>query len=198
MENKNDDCDDLEENLAEYDYMLKEYAGDVIPSLALCLPENLFENYFEKAVIYLIRILNKSESSMAERSFAIGVIAETISNLESINPLRAQQLFIEFYKHINSTEDEIKSNTIFAIGVLCTQSKDALKQYYAQIVNDLFEILKIEKCKQTLDNICGTMCRLFLCCITTSLEGLNYELVTKILYIKNDYKFLNNLYLIDA
>jgi hypothetical protein len=73
--------------------MLKEYAGDVIPSLALCLPENLFENYFEKAIIFLIRILNKSESSMAEKSFAIGVIGETIGNLENVPALRAQQLF---------------------------------------------------------------------------------------------------------
>jgi len=179
IENKNDDCDDFEENQAEYDYMLKEYAGDVIPSLALCLPENLFENYFEKAIIFLIRILNKSESSMAEKSFAIGVIGETIGNLENVPALRAQQLFAEIYKHINSSEEEIKSNTIFSVGVLCSQSKGSLKQFYSQIINDLFEILKSEKCKQTLDNICGTMCRLFICSAEVNLEGLNYELMLK-------------------
>ena len=73
--------------------MLKEYAGDVIPSLALCLPENIFENYFEKAIIFLTRILNKNESSMAEKSFAIGVIGETIGNLENVPILRVQYLF---------------------------------------------------------------------------------------------------------
>jgi hypothetical protein len=34
--NKDNEADDIEDNLAEYDYMLKEYAGDIIPSLALC------------------------------------------------------------------------------------------------------------------------------------------------------------------
>lgn len=158
--------------------MLKEFAGDVIPSLALCIPENIFYNYFEKACLFLVRLLNKSESTFAEKSFAIGVIGETISNLDNVPTLKAQQLFAEFYKHINSTEDEIKSNTIFSIGVLCSQSKDSLKQYYPQIVNDLFEILKIEKCKQTMDNICGTMCRLFMACVSSNIEGVNYELVS--------------------
>ena len=94
MENKEEDCEEeLDENLAEYDYMLKEYAGDVIPSLALCLPTPYFNSYFEKACTFLIKILNKPESSSAEKSFAIGVVGETLSNLESIEPVRAQQLF---------------------------------------------------------------------------------------------------------
>ena len=94
MENKEEECDeDFDENLAEYDYMLKEYAGDVIPSLALCLPESYFYAYFEKAIVFLIRILNKSESSSAEKSFAIGVVGETLCNLENIDPFKAQKLF---------------------------------------------------------------------------------------------------------
>jgi hypothetical protein len=93
-ENKEEECDeDFDENLAEYDYMLKEYAGDIIPSFALCLPEQYFNAYFEKAVIFLIRILNKSESSSAEKSFAIGVVGETLSNLEKIDSFKAQKLF---------------------------------------------------------------------------------------------------------
>lgn len=94
MENKDEECDeDLDDNLAEYDYMLKEYAGDVIPSFALCLPEQYFSAYFEKACVFLIKILNKEESSPAEKSFAIGVIGETLANIESIDAVRAQKLF---------------------------------------------------------------------------------------------------------
>ena len=85
--------EDSEENLAEYDYMLKEYAGDVIPSFALCLPEPYFKAYFEKACVFLVKILNKSESSPAEKSFAIGVVGETLSNLDSIDASLAQKLF---------------------------------------------------------------------------------------------------------
>jgi hypothetical protein len=90
----NKDADDQdEENLAEYDHMLKEYAGDVIPSLALCLPEVEFDKYFEKVLVYLIRLLNKPETTLAEKSFVIGVIGESISNVQMISLNRSQQLF---------------------------------------------------------------------------------------------------------
>ena len=84
---------DIEDNQAEYDYMLKEYAGDVIPSLALCLPENMFDVYFEKCLAYLVNTLNKEDATVAEKSFVIGVVGETISNLENVKAGRAQQLF---------------------------------------------------------------------------------------------------------
>lgn len=182
-ENKDEECDeDLDENLAEYDYMLKEYAGDVIPSLALCLPQQYFNAYFDKACIYLLKILNKSDSSNAEKSFAIGIVGETLINLENIDPKKAHTLFTEFYKHILSTDDEIKSNTIFTLGMLCSQSDNQLQQFYPQIINDLLEILKHEKCKQTLDNICGTMCRVFLGAMTVNLQNINYELLLKTIF----------------
>ena len=97
--NKDEESDDLEENQAEYDYMLKEFAGDCIPSLALCLTENLFEAYFEKVAHLLIRILKKPESSTAEKSFVIGVIGETIGNLENISTQKAIALFNGFSSH---------------------------------------------------------------------------------------------------
>ena len=88
-----EDLNDLEENQAEYDYMLKEYAGDCIPSLALCLAESMFDAYFDKMLDFLLRLLNKPDSSIAEQSFVIGVVGETISNLTSIGSNRAQKLF---------------------------------------------------------------------------------------------------------
>ena len=84
----------------------------------------------------------------------------------------------EFYKHIFSNEEEIRSNTIFTIGVLCSQSRNALSGYYHQIINDLLNILKTEKNKQTLDNICGTLCRLFICGVSSNIQQIDYELVT--------------------
>jgi len=84
---------DVEENQAEYDYMLKEVAGDIIPSLALCLPENMFDAYFEKCLGFLINTVNKADATIGEKSFVIGVVGETVSNLESVKSARANQLF---------------------------------------------------------------------------------------------------------
>jgi len=197
MENKEEECDeDLDDNLAEYDYMLKEYAGDIIPSLALCLPAECFSAYFGKACVFLVKILNKSESTSAEKSFAIGVVGETLTNLDSIEGDKAQTLFAEFYKHIFSTDNEIKSNTIFTLGMLCSQSPDnCLQQYYPQVINDLLEILKHEKCKQTLDNICGTLCRLFLACMSANLQGVNYDVVLGAIFELTPLKSDHNEYM---
>lgn len=196
MENKDEEVDeDLDDNLAEYDYMLKEYAGDIIPSLALCLPQEYFNAYFEKACVYLIKILNKSESSAAEKSFSIGVVGETLTNLDTIETGRAQKLFTEFYKHILSIDNEIKSNTIFTLGMLCSQSGNSLQQYYPQIVNDLMETLKHEKCKQTLDNICGTLCRIFLACMAVNLQNINYEMLLKAIFELVPLKVDHNEYM---
>lgn len=74
-----------------------------------------------------------------------------------------------------SNDDEIRSNTIFTIGVLCSQSNHALSQYYSQIVTDLYSVIKKEKNKQSMDNVCGTLCRLFVC-ITTGPQTHNLDL----------------------
>ena len=85
--------DDLDENQAEYDYMIKEYAGDLVPALALCLPDEIFDKYFEKVLHFLHRILNKTESSIAEKSFVIGVIGETVCNMNSLNQQKAVLIY---------------------------------------------------------------------------------------------------------
>ncbi len=191
IENKDQDNDE-EENLAEYDYMLKEYAGDIVPALALCLPSDCFNTFFEQVCVFLIKILNKSESTSAEKSFSIGIVGETLTNMETLNGDSAQKLFVEFYKHIFSTDNEIKSNTIFTLGMLCAQaSNNCLQQYYLQIINDVLEILKHEKSKQTLDNICGTLCRMFLACMSVNLQEVNYDLILSTIFeltpLKTDY-----------
>jgi hypothetical protein len=177
--NKEDEISgtDYEDTQAEYDYVLKEFAGDCIPSLALCLPGQSFDPFFQRILVDLFRILQKSESSPSEKSFVIGVVGETISNLDVVPAPRAQQLFSEFYKYMASSDDEIRSNTIFTIGVLCSQSNNALSPFYPQILNDLYQIAKKEKNKQSLDNICGTLCRLFSFSTIAQLSNIDYELV---------------------
>jgi hypothetical protein len=82
-----------EETQAEYDYVLKEYAGEVIPSLAACLPGNMFDSFFQKISIDLFRLMHKTESSPSEQSFVIGVIGEAICNLDVLMSATAERLF---------------------------------------------------------------------------------------------------------
>ncbi len=81
-----------DEDEAECYKMLKEYAGDIVPGLALSLPDVIFDPYFEKVLAHLLHMLNKSDSTNAELSFVIGVIGETVANMELVKSERAKQL----------------------------------------------------------------------------------------------------------
>ena len=83
----------------------------------------------------------------------------------------------EIRKHAQSTNEEIKSNSIFTLGVLCSQSGTSLNQHYSQLVSELFNMTKLEQNKQTLDNICGTLCRLYICCLRANIQGMDYDTV---------------------
>ena len=83
---------DSDEDEAECYKMLKEYAGDIVPGLALSLPDVMFDPYFEKVLAHLLHMLNKSDSTNSELSFVIGVIGETVANMELVKPERAKQL----------------------------------------------------------------------------------------------------------
>ena len=188
--------DDLDENQAEYDYMIKEYAGDLVPALALCLPDETFDKYFEKVLQFLHRILNKSDSTIAEKSFVIGVIGETVCNMNSLNQQKATIIY-KGYKssaHLKTTDsfsflglqhymidsdDEVRSNTIFTVGVLCSQSNGALKAEYENIIKDLLIILNNEKNKQVFDNICGTLCRICFSGVFLNVPNVDYGMVCK-------------------
>ena len=75
------------------------------------------------------------------------------------------------------TDDEVRSNTIFTAGVLCSQSNGALKHEYENIVKNLFIILNNEKNKQVFDNVCGTLCRICLSGVLLNVSNIDYSMV---------------------
>ena len=81
------------EGEAQCHKQLKEYAGDVVPSLALCLPGDKFAPFFEQTMRYWLATFAKADTSLVEKSFLIGVIGETIGNMDAITANVAQSLF---------------------------------------------------------------------------------------------------------
>ena len=97
--------------------------------------------------------------------------------------------FLKGIKHyLEDRDDEVKSNTIYTIGVLCSQSNGALKDEYESIIKELLVILSHEKNKQTIDNICGTFCRLCMSGIALNVANIDYAMVR----VKNDLSLNNN------
>ena len=95
-------------------------------------------------------------------------------------------------------DDEVRSNTIFTVGVLCSQSDGALNNEYENIIKDLFIILNNEKNKQVLDNICGTLCRICYSGFLMNVSNISYATVSFYFFIilsnfsKRKHFFFNN------
>ncbi len=86
-----------------------------------------------------------------------------------------------------SRDDEIRSNAIFTIGVIFYKSisNSSLHEFYPKAIEDLLILAKSEQNKQSFDNICGTLCRLCMCCLTAGVQAIDYQAVCLILYILN-------------
>ncbi|KAL8800553.1 MAG: hypothetical protein Q9182_005108 [Xanthomendoza sp. 2 TL-2023] len=116
--------DDLDPGViesSEYDWLVIDTALDVVVSLSHVLGPTFAEFYklVEKSIL---RFASSSESY--ERSTAVGVLAECIRGMDaSVTPSTAS-LFKILMHRLNDEAAEVKSNAVFAIGLLIQKSKD--------------------------------------------------------------------------
>jgi hypothetical protein len=87
--------------------------------------------------------------------------------------------FLGLQHYMLDRDDEVRSNTIFTTGVLCSQSNGALKDEYEKLAKDMFVILNSqEKNKQVLDNVCGTLCRICFSGVALNVPNIDYVAVS--------------------
>lgn len=163
-----DDGDEEEEEIAEYDNVLIELAGDLIPTLAGSMPPQEFIPYLSVLLPFLFSKAKKSHM-VADKSFSIGIIAETIKCLEkgSIIPF-ALQILPLFLESIKDKSEEVRSNAAFGIGVLAENAGESLFRQYPVILQALSTMMSKETDARAKDNICGAIARL----IMTNREGI--------------------------
>ncbi|CAC5376943.1 IPO4 [Mytilus coruscus] len=176
------DEDTLEDDdqQAEFDGMLIESAGDVLPAMAKLLGGDIFLPFFRSFLVDLLKRL-KETSSVAEKSFAVGTLAETLLACGQVSVNFVDQLYPLFMKMIRDEDEEVRSNSIFAIGVLMANSGDKLLLHYTQVLKTLFAILNKEGNPRVIDNICAATCRM----ITTHKSALPLEQVCMLDYFLN-------------
>ncbi|KAJ8302474.1 hypothetical protein KUTeg_018870 [Tegillarca granosa] len=115
------DTEEEDEEQAEFDGMLIESAGDTLPK--------------------------KESSAVSERSFAVGTLAEIIEacGWPCAVPF-VEKLYPLFMKMIHDSDEEVRSNSLFAL----------------EILKCLFDILNKESNVRVLDNICAATCRMIM------------------------------------
>ena len=80
------------------------------------------------AAIYTC-VLQKQTSSTAEKSFAVGTLAEVIESIGETTVTFVDTLYPVFLRMVKDEDAEVRSNAIFALGMLATNGGDKMKVY---------------------------------------------------------------------
>ncbi|CAF3140795.1 unnamed protein product [Rotaria socialis] len=166
---------------AEYDAMLITTGGDLLPvltSIACAGNVQFFPGYLASVIPKLQKRL-RHQASVSDRSFVIGVLAETVQNMnEALLAPYLQSLFTMFHQYLIDDDDEVRTNSCFGMGVLCALANQHLIGQYETILTRLSHVLVKETHPRMIDNICSCLCRM----IVVSPQHVPLEQVLPVLF----------------
>ncbi|XP_053121119.1 importin-4 [Hemicordylus capensis] len=154
-----EDGDDDDEEEAEYDSMLIEYAGEVIPALAEAAGGETFAPYFAGFLPLLLNKMKPSCSS-ADKSFAVGTVAETVQGLGRAASSFVPRLLPLLMGAARDPDKEVCSNAVFGLGVLAEHGGEAMHEHYPKLLGLLSNIISQERSNRVADNVCGAVARM--------------------------------------
>ncbi|KAK4305040.1 hypothetical protein Pmani_023031 [Petrolisthes manimaculis] len=182
-----DEAGSEDEEEAEHDEMLIEYAGEVVPSLGKAMGNAEYAAQFAELLPLFVNKTKKS-CSVAERSFSLGTLAESVEALGSASGQFVSQLLPLFQQGARSEDDEIRSNSIYGLGVLGKHGSEAILSHYNNILTVLSEALSKESFPRALDNICGAVARLITANPTKVPMEQVFPVVLGCLPLREDYE----------
>uniref|UniRef100_A0A2L2Y6J1 Importin-4 n=1 Tax=Parasteatoda tepidariorum TaxID=114398 RepID=A0A2L2Y6J1_PARTP len=164
---------DEDDQEAEYDGLILEYAGELIASLIKVTPWAQFAPYFAGLMPFLIN-KSKKACTVSEKSFSTGTLADIVSNMEA----RTVKPFIShlqpvFLGGMRDENEEVRSNSVYGLGVLAENAKELVFDQYPTYLQALSNMIASEEDRRTKDNVCGAIARL----IKTNPEGVPLDQV---------------------
>uniref|UniRef100_I3KB44 Importin 4 n=1 Tax=Oreochromis niloticus TaxID=8128 RepID=I3KB44_ORENI len=143
-----DEVDD-EDQQAEYDAMLQEFAGEGIPLVAASVPA---DNFFPFLNDLLPFIMNKAKSSctVADRSFS--VVAGRLSN----------RLLPVLVAGAKDSDPEVRNNSVFGLGCLAQAAGPIVVSDYPMMLSVFSNLLSKESDLRVIDNLCAALCRMIM------------------------------------
>ncbi|XP_017285372.1 importin-4 isoform X2 [Kryptolebias marmoratus] len=162
----NDDADD-EDQQAEYDAMLQEFAGEGIPLLVSCVPADQFAPFLNDLLPFII---NKAKSSctVADRSFSVGTIGEILQALVSAPGGRgvagrlSNRLLPVLVAGVKDSDAEVRNNSVFGLGCLAQAAGPIIASDYPMMLSVFSNLLAKETDLKVIDNLCAALCRMIL------------------------------------
>uniref|UniRef100_A0A672T7K5 Importin 4 n=1 Tax=Sinocyclocheilus grahami TaxID=75366 RepID=A0A672T7K5_SINGR len=177
-----DEADD-DEQQAEYDAMLQEFAGEGIPVLASALPAETFYPHLND-LLPLIMSKAKPSCTEADRSFSIGTIGETLHSLvgvaggSAVAGRLSNRLLPVLVAGVRDSDAEVRNNSVFALGALAQAAGPIVASYplcvdYPMMLSLFSNLLSKESDLRVIDNLCAALCRM----IMSHIEGVPLEQV---------------------
>merc|ERR1711892_73647 len=154
-----------EEEEAEQDELLFEYAGEVLPNLGRALTPLAFAPYFTGLLPMLLK-KTKKHCSIAERSFAVGAIADSMEPLSTALGPFLPHLLPLFTEMLKDSEDDCRNNAVFGFGELVLWAGEVAVPHYNAILATLSALLGHETSPRVVDQIVGAVCRIVVANVT--------------------------------
>uniref|UniRef100_A0A3B4WKT9 Importin 4 n=1 Tax=Seriola lalandi dorsalis TaxID=1841481 RepID=A0A3B4WKT9_SERLL len=162
-----DDEADDEDQQAEYDAMLQEFAGEGIPLLASSVPADNFAPFLND-LLPLIMSKAKSSCTVAERSFSVGIIGEILQALVSVSGGRgvagrlSNRLLPVLVAGVKDGDPEVRNNSVFGLGCLAQAAGPIVASDYPMMLSVFSNLLAKESDPRVVDNLCAALCRMIM------------------------------------
>uniref|UniRef100_A0A665X5D2 Importin N-terminal domain-containing protein n=1 Tax=Echeneis naucrates TaxID=173247 RepID=A0A665X5D2_ECHNA len=160
-----DDADD-EDQQAEYDAMLQEFAGEGIPLLAASVPAGNFAPFLDDLLPLIIS--KKSSCTVADRSFAVGVIGEILQALVRVSGGRevagrlSNRLLPVLVAGVKDGDPEVRNNSVFGLGCLAEAAGPIIVSDYPMMLSVFSNLLIKESDSRVIDNLCAALSRMIM------------------------------------
>ncbi|XP_064148404.1 importin-4 isoform X2 [Loxodonta africana] len=180
-----DEEEEEEEDQAEYDAMLLEHAGEAIPALAAAAGGDTFAPFFA-GFLPLLLCKTKQGCTVAEKSFAVGTLAESIQGLGTASAQFVSRLLPVLLSTAREADHEVRSNAIFGLGVLAEHGGRPAQEHFPKLLGLLLPLLARERHDRVRDNICGALARLLMASPTRNPEPQVLAALLHALPLKED------------
>ncbi|XP_049421146.1 importin-4 [Epinephelus fuscoguttatus] len=161
-----DEADD-EDQQAEYDAMLLEFAGEGIPVLASSVPADKFAPFLND-LLPLIMSKAKSTCTVADRSFCVGTIGEILQALVSVPGGQglagrlSNRLLPVLVAGVRDSDPEVRNNSVFGLGCLAQAAGPICVSDYPMMLSVFSNMLTKESDLRVIDNLCAALCRMIM------------------------------------
>ncbi|GAA5999843.1 uncharacterized protein JCM10292_003769 [Rhodotorula paludigena] len=158
-----DDEEGAEADQSEYDAALIGAAADLVGTLATTLGAD-FAQLFAAFLPDMVKYYDLNRST-ADRSTAIGSLAEIVNGMEGASTTFADTLFPLFLQALSDPEPEVQSNAAFAMGSLLFHAQSDLSSQYLTVLGALHPLFSLpddgqSKHENAKDNACGAVARM--------------------------------------